>query len=159
MDDINLKQVMKRIDSKVSGVNEEAIVQFYESLLKEPIDFNLVHIDWLITTIIADFYGGADIGSPLSECFVDKHFLCNLMSKEFGVFNPLIYHFAMIAAENVTSPIVTSQSRIEYYSKVLSKLQIQFDNSLDDEERDTIQKRINYFESEIEKLKSNGVQL
>ena len=155
----NLEQMMKSIDSKVCGVNKECIYQYYENISKEPIDFNLISIDWLIFTMIADFYGGADINSSLSDCLVEEEFFCDSLSKKIGVSNPLIYHFAMTSAKDVTAPIVTLHSRIEYYNNVLSELQLQFDNSLDDKERNRIQSKMDYLESEIEKLRASVTQL
>ena len=155
----NLEQIMKSIDSKVCGVNMECIQQYYDSVSKEPIDFNLVPIDWLIFTMIADFYGGADVDSQLSDCLVEEEFFCDSLSKKIGVSNPLIYHFALTSASNVTAPIVTLQSRTDYYNRVLAELQIQFDNSLDEKEKASIQKKIDYLESEIENIKESAIRL
>lgn len=157
--EVNIEQLLEILDLKVGGVNKQCLIKYFGNISKEPIDFSLIPVDWIITTMIADFYAGADIDLPLSESFVSENFFCNCMSQKFGVSNPLIYHFAEKASRDITLPIVTLESRIAYYNKILDRLQTQFNNTLSDSEADSIQKKIDFFQSELEKLKSNGVQL
>ena len=158
MSESNLKELEDDINDDVSwfcnikGVNKKCIVEYVKQLAKCDINFELIPISWITSTILRDNINDEEVGLSLVDCFVSKEDFEDKMSDDFRVVNPVIYELARQAAFNIDIKLVTVESRIEYFSGQLEVNKRKFENTTDEFEMEYFQSIIDYYTELLQKL-------
>ena len=123
MDNEELNEIIEEILTdeysfpEVKGVNKSVLIKFIKQLSKQPIDFKVIPIGWILYNIFNLDIKDDVADLSVRDCLVDKDSFEFYCEEAFHNSNPVIYELINDAAEKVEEKLVTYESKREYLTK------------------------------------------
>ena len=107
--------------TKINGINKKALIEFIKQLIKQPIDFSTIPIEWIIYYSLNGFLEEDSINITMIDLIVDEVTFEYLCEEDFNKVNPILYKLICEAAKQVTEKAITFESKKEYLEKKIKK--------------------------------------